>query len=304
MSAGVGQLVVSPVRMEGGRSAMSDALQPFEARPHGVLVRGRRGGDGPPMLLLHGTAGSWRNFQPWLPALRPRGHLLIPDLPGFGESPAPRLRPRLRTWARLLHALGATLDVRPRVVVGLGFGASVALAYLATAPASAPPLSHLVLYTPAYYPGAIRPAFRFGVPVVTAGPVFALLHAVLASRAGRNWFIARFVSAPDQPAEDAALLREAMARVSLPVLRGLAHDIVRADFRPLLRALPTPTLVLAGRTDPFVEAAAMERLATLMPRAEVAMQDLGHGWTPEAVAEHHRLLAAFLDGPAVLGHAP
>src|SRR5689334_5245589 len=154
---------------------MDKALTAFVAHPSGVLVRGVRGGTGPPALLVHGTAGSWRNFRPWLPVLLPRAHLVIPDLPGFGESPAPRLRPRLATWARVLHALTVELDAPPRLLVGLGFGASVALAYLrllhtatptgggsVQAPAT-PPLTHLVLYAPAYYPGAIQPAVRRAV---------------------------------------------------------------------------------------------------------------------------------------------
>lgn len=78
--------------------AVSTQIQPFTATPYGTLVHGMRGGDGPPALLLHGTAGSWRDFQAWLPALLPRAHLVIPDLPGFGTSPAPPIRPRLRTW--------------------------------------------------------------------------------------------------------------------------------------------------------------------------------------------------------------
>jgi pimeloyl-ACP methyl ester carboxylesterase len=105
------------------------------------------------------------------------------------------------------------------------------------------------------------------------------------------------VQGPDVPAEDARLLGEDFRRASLPVLRGLARDVVRADFRPLLAGLPTPTLVLAGRHDRFVIPAAMERLTTLIPRAQVVLQDLGHGWTPEAIAEQQRLLAAFLDAP-------
>ena len=73
---------------------------------------------------------------------------------------------------------------------------------------------------------------------------------------------------------------------------------MRTDFRPLLATLPTPTLALAGRHDPFVYPAALQRLATLMARTRVVVQDLGHGWTAGAITEQRRLLAAFLDAPA------
>jgi pimeloyl-ACP methyl ester carboxylesterase len=288
---------------------MNAELAPFTATPYGVVVHGMRGGTGPPALLLHGTAGSWRNFRPWLPALLPRLHLVLPDLPGFGSSPPPRLRPRLRTWARLLHALVAELAAPPQVLVGLGLGASVALAYLEVAsPAAASPtatagpvsprlaLTHLILHTPAYYPGAVRPAFRWGVRLLGAWPLFPLVRLVLDRPRCREWFVRHLIEGPDVPAEDARLLREDFRRASLPVLRGLARDLVRADFRPLLRRCAVPTLALVSENDPFVYPAAVEQLATLMPRATVVVQrGLAHGWTAAAIAEQRRLLARFLD---------
>jgi pimeloyl-ACP methyl ester carboxylesterase len=281
---------------------VEEALSAFVARPGGVLVRGVRGGDGPPALLLHGTAGSWRNFRPWLPALLPRAHLIIPDLPGFGESPAPRLRPRLLAWARIVQALTAELQAPPRILVGLGMGASVALAYLrllrATPPSEAvspPALTHLILYAPAYYPGAIQPPVRRAVRVLTSAPVFAVVRTVLEQPRFQAWYLDHVAQGHDVPPEDTLLLREDFQRASLPVLRGLACDMVRADFRALLHSYPTPTLALIGDHDPFVQSAAVERLPRLMPHATVLVQrGMGHGWTPAAVAQQNQALTAFL----------
>jgi pimeloyl-ACP methyl ester carboxylesterase len=286
----------------GWSRSVEEALSAFVARPGGVLVRGVRGGDGPPALLLHGTAGSWRNFRPWLPALLSRAHLVIPDLPGFGESPAPRLRPRLLAWARIVQALTVELETPPRIVVGLGLGASIALAYLRllrTAPraAATPPLAltHLILYAPAYYPGAIQPPVRRAVRLLASGPAFAVVRAVLEQPRFQAWYLDHVAQGPEVPPEDARLLREDFRRASLPVLRGLARDVVRADFRALLRTCPTPTLALIGDRDPFVQPEAVEHLPRLMPRASAVVQrGLAHGWTPAAVAQQNQLLAEFL----------
>ncbi|WP_426958422.1 alpha/beta fold hydrolase [Muricoccus radiodurans] len=45
-------------------------------------------GSGTPLVLLHGWAGSWRHWTRNIPALSARYRLLVPDLPGMGDSDA------------------------------------------------------------------------------------------------------------------------------------------------------------------------------------------------------------------------
>lgn len=280
---------------------MTGELAPFRATPYGAAVHGMRGGTGPPALLIHGVAGSWRNFRPWLPVLLPRCEAIIPDLPGFGDSPVPGLRPSLLTWARLLDAMLEELETPPSILVGLGLGASLALTLVQQRPAAAHMVRGLVLHTPAYYPGAVRPAFRWGVPVGTSEPVFGVLSRALRHPRLRD-AVMRALEGPNVPSEDARLLREDFDRASLEVLRWLARDVIRVDFRPLLSALPAPTLVIVSEHDPFVYASEMQRLGALMPNAQVLVQGrLMHGWTEDAIVQQREILAHFLDD--VLGNS-
>jgi haloacetate dehalogenase len=50
----------------------------------------RSGGDGPPLLLLHGYAQSNVMWHKVAPALAEKFRLILPDLPGYGWSVAPR----------------------------------------------------------------------------------------------------------------------------------------------------------------------------------------------------------------------
>jgi pimeloyl-ACP methyl ester carboxylesterase len=47
------------------------------------------GGSAPVVVLLHGGAGSWRHWIRTIPALVPTYRVLVPDLPGLGESDFP-----------------------------------------------------------------------------------------------------------------------------------------------------------------------------------------------------------------------
>ena len=50
----------------------------------------RSGGDGAPLLLLHGYAQTNVMWHKVAPALAAKFKLIIPDLPGYGWSVAPR----------------------------------------------------------------------------------------------------------------------------------------------------------------------------------------------------------------------
>ena len=47
-----------------------------------------RGGEGPPLLLLHGFTDTWRTWEPVLPALERRFDVLAPTLVGHAGAPA------------------------------------------------------------------------------------------------------------------------------------------------------------------------------------------------------------------------
>ncbi|HZX63804.1 MAG TPA: alpha/beta hydrolase, partial [Myxococcales bacterium] len=50
----------------------------------GLQVHYRDEGDGPPLLLLHGTGSSLHTWDGWAGALRDRFRVIRMDLPGFG----------------------------------------------------------------------------------------------------------------------------------------------------------------------------------------------------------------------------
>lgn len=49
----------------------------------------RSWGEGPPLVLLHGASGSWTHWIRNVLPLAARFRVLVPDMPGFGDSDAP-----------------------------------------------------------------------------------------------------------------------------------------------------------------------------------------------------------------------
>jgi pimeloyl-ACP methyl ester carboxylesterase len=108
----------------------------------GVSTAVLEGGDGPPVVLLHGRGG-WAGV--WVPAMAGlvRAHRVVaPDLPGLGASRVEGPQPPA---ARVLAWLGELIDrtcPTPPVVVGASLGGSIAARFAA---ASGDHLAGLVL---------------------------------------------------------------------------------------------------------------------------------------------------------------
>jgi magnesium chelatase accessory protein len=84
-------------------------------------------GDGPLLLLLHGTGASTHSWRDVAPLLAQHFRVVAPDLPGHAFTTSDGARTQSLTgMARAVAALLDTLDVDPVIVVGHSAGAAVA----------------------------------------------------------------------------------------------------------------------------------------------------------------------------------
>lgn len=94
---------------------------------HGHDVGYRRTGQGEPLLLLHGLAGSSRTWDDVVPTLAAHHDVIAPDLLGHGESAKPIGDYSLGAYASGMRDLLAMLDVKSVTIVGHSFGGGVAM---------------------------------------------------------------------------------------------------------------------------------------------------------------------------------
>lgn len=123
------------------------------------MLRHDEYGDGPPLLLLHGTPSSRSEWEPLRTRLAPRRRVIAPDLPGFGASAPIEGAVLPRDWVDSIDELLDSLGVGRCAVVGSSMGGWTALelarggratAVLALAPAGlwarrSPPLTNAQL---------------------------------------------------------------------------------------------------------------------------------------------------------------
>lgn len=85
------------------------------------------GGEGPPLVLVHGWTGAASNFVELAPLLATRFRVLVPDLPGHGGSSPLPAAPNMDAYADRVHEVASAEGMLPAAVAGHSFGGVVAL---------------------------------------------------------------------------------------------------------------------------------------------------------------------------------
>jgi pimeloyl-ACP methyl ester carboxylesterase len=97
------------------------------AEVKGVRMRYFVGGEGPPLLLVHGLGGAASNWTELTPLLAARHRLLVPDLPGHGGSTALPAVSGLDPFADRVALVAEQEGMLPAPVVGHSLGGMVVL---------------------------------------------------------------------------------------------------------------------------------------------------------------------------------
>src|SRR5258708_28979700 len=92
---------------------------------HGT-VNAAQTGDGPPLILFNSLLSDRASFDRIVPKLSERFRVIVPELPGFGQS-AVVTGGLAAVAARMADAVKEAADGREAIVLGNGYGGFVAL---------------------------------------------------------------------------------------------------------------------------------------------------------------------------------
>ena len=249
-------------------------------------------GEGPVVLLLHGTGASTHSFRTLAPMLATDFTVVAPDLPGHGftASPAVARGYSLTAVAGGVAALLRELKLQPALAVGHSAGAAIALhmtLHGAIEPIAVVSLNGALLPFPGMANDFFGPAARFLASSTVTAKAFALF-------AGSRPSVERMMRSTGSSIDaDGMRLYSRLAGNSGHV-HGALSLMANWDLRPLERDLPRlrPRLVLAtGSRDGMVPPTEAYRVRALVPTAElVSLRGSGHLAHEERPAEIAALL--------------
>jgi pimeloyl-ACP methyl ester carboxylesterase len=261
----------------------------------GWRVRYVRQGQGPPLVLLHGFASSIYTWSEVLPELAREHDVVALDFPGHGGS---EVRPDLTAedWVRVAGALVDGLGLGRFDLVGHSLGGAVACVTAAQRPAE---VRRLALIDAAGFnlaPGD-RPAILRALAAVPPGTMDVLpLRRPAIALGLRQVFH-----------DDTRLTPERVDEYVAPLLRPGASAAVRSllasrdalGVPALVGGIRTPTLVLWGRHDRWIDVSQADRFVAAIPGSRrIVFEDCGHMPHEERPAQVAKLLREFFASDA------
>ena len=249
-------------------------------------------GEGPPVLLLHGSGpgvSAWANWRLPMPYLTEHHRVLAPDLAGFGYSEIPDgWQFSTQTWLRQTVDFLDALGIEKTSVVGNSFGGSMALALAIHHPER---VDRIVLMgsvgVPFEITDGLDSVWGYEPDLETMGHLIRDVFAYDSSLASDDLIRMRY-EASLRPAA-----HESFSRM-FPAPRqrwvdAMAHD--EAD----IRALPHRTLLVHGRDDKVIPLSTTLTLLDLIEDSQAHIFGRCGHWTQiEHTEAFSRLVVDFL----------
>jgi pimeloyl-ACP methyl ester carboxylesterase len=233
-------------------------------RVPGAEVHYIEAGHGPPLVLVHGLAASWRWWQPVLDTFTSRYRVIAFDLPSFGLTRANK-RFSLKSAGHFVCQVMSALGLDRADLIGHSLGGRVCMDVAASCPER---VGRLVLVS------------TVGIPWRKPYPMIGLDLL----REGR-------VNLPKYP----DLVREDARRVRFLELALATFETIADDFRHNLGRIRAPTKIIWGGRDVLTPPDFGRVLSEEIPNADLTIIDeAGHTPMWDAPEDFTELALSFL----------
>ena len=265
---------------------------------NGATIWYKETGEGPSVIQFHGGGFSHLNFQYSTPLLAKHFRVIDFDLRGCGQFDRPLQRYDFDVWAEDAATLMDELGISRAHVHGTSMGGTIAIYFAANYRRRVDKLvlnactARLDRSGRIHYQNAIDIVEHIGVN-----------NHTLASYLARQALSREFLDAPGGEEAIDRTQEILAANVSPEVYKRFYRALLAADFRPLLRKINAPTLVIGGEHDmltPWVapNGSGMNDLAkNIRDARKHVIKGSNHTTLFENPEEHCRVASRFLRAP-------
>jgi pimeloyl-ACP methyl ester carboxylesterase len=250
------------------------------------------GGEGRPMLMVHGLGGNALNWMAVGPELAKRYHAIAIDLAGFGQTPLFRRSAAVGANAELVHRFMEKVIGEPVILMGNSMGGHIAILEAAEHPRW---VAECILVDPAVpgvhvrrpHPAMLGVAAALSIPGL-AEVVFERRLREIAPETLVRQTLALVVADPSrvdpkvldahiQLTRERGSLGPQNSRAFLQASRSLGLRMADPRFWTRVKRVAAPTLVIHGSLDRLIPLAAARELVRRRPDWTLRVLDgVGH----------------------------
>ena len=226
-----------------------------------------RTGEGRDLVLLHSLLADRFAFDPVLPKLAAKHRVTLFNLPGFHGSQAAMLALMDAYLAVIEDGFDESGIAKDAVLIGNGFGGTVALAFALAHPER---ISKLVISDAAAgFPPEGREAFAVMAQKVAEGGLGSI-----AEIAAKRVFSPGYLAAhPEKIVER----KKVLMGIDPKAFQAACRILQETDLVPLLHHMKVPTLVVCGEFDQATPPALAKQIVEKIPDAKyVELPGCGH----------------------------
>ena len=259
--------------------------------------------DTPTVLLLHGFPSSSRMWEPLLPLLADKYHLIAPDYPGFGSSDAPSSSSFTYTFdnlANVVDELTVKLGITSYVLFMQDYGGPVGFRLALAHPER---VRAIIIQNAVSHEQGLSPLWDarrkyWADPVHELANLkanFTSLEATRLRHVGSSPRPERYD--PDTWTDEFAFLsRPGQADIQATLFLDYRTNVASYPlWQKWLREVQPPTLVVWGKYDPSFTVAGATAYGDDVPKAAIHFLDAGHFALDEATDEIASLVRNFLE---------
>jgi pimeloyl-ACP methyl ester carboxylesterase len=242
------------------------------------------------LVGVNGLLGGGDSFWSVIAGVPEHVRVVLPDLPGCGDSEPLAEKHTVAAYAAWLERLRDALGLDRLVLTSVATGAPITARYTREHPDRVAGLIfHLPMLGKSALPRRVRPLVAYAL---RARPTRALVDRLRMSNRLMHQIIEHKPpnAVPELAARDIAHKQQG----SLPAAGDLLHDLMLHDYRRELASLRAPMLFLAAEHDPFSPLADLEAICRNRPERRLYVErDAPHSWNEPFIAHMNDQIAAF-----------
>jgi len=232
----------------------------IDCQTHSQRLRCFDGGEGTPLLYLHGWGCDHSIFYPLIENLSDQGRHIAIDFPGFGESPRPEAVWGTEEYGDLIYRFIKQCRLESPVLIGHSFGARAALQLARKHPDA---IRGMILIAAAGLKRDIP--FRRKIRIKTIRAAARLAQRILPGSVGKKL-------------KDSLYQRIASRDyLNAGEMRSIFVKVVNEDLASLLPSIQTPTLLIYGENDGETPPSLGKKMDALLPNSRcVVLPEFDH----------------------------